>query len=55
MLGLNALMLKKHTSFLILSSSAALCPPTVRAPVPLRPRLPNTQSPLIGQLTHTNN
>ena len=43
-------MLKKNISCLILSSAAALYPPSVwKAPVSLKKK---TKSPLIGQLTH---
>ena len=45
-------MLKKHISVLVPSGAAALSECSVSAPVSLRPALPNTQSALIGQLTH---
>ena len=46
-------MLKKHISFLVLSSPAAVyIKHSTLAPVSLRPRLLKAQSALIGQLTH---
>ena len=51
-IGLHSFLFKKHISFLQ-TGAAALCSPSVwNAPVSLRPRLQNTQSPLIGWLTH---
>ena len=49
-INLHVLVLKKTTSFLILSSSAALYFPSVWNALLLS--LPNTQSPLIGPFTH---
>ena len=54
---LDPLVLKKHFGFFILSTAAALFPPSclkrsVLATVSLRLLLLNTQSALIGQLKH---
>ena len=52
---LNALGLRKHIIFLILSGAVALYSPSVcpvLAPVSLRPFLVTTQSALVGHFTH---
>ena len=52
-MGLHVLVLKQHIVFLILSSAAGHLLSLWSIDLAPRPQTPNTQAPLIGQLSHT--